>query len=200
MLHLQPRVELEEVILLLGGQVEVLDRAGGAVAEGLAEGASRLHHLDEDVVVGDDRWALLEDLLVAPLGRAIAPAEGNHILAVADDLDLEVARALAEGHQEDGGAGHLVEDLRPGRTQRSLIVGHADSLAAATLTRLEHHRVADAVSGLDGLLLRGDACIVEVLLRNLIVLVEVRGKAVAVPRRHRDASGLGDKVCADLVA
>ena len=164
MLDLQPRVELEEVVVLGGGHVHVLDGACRAVSERLAQVDGRLHHVDEDVVVGDDRRPLLEDLLEAALRRAVAPAERDRVaVRVAHDLHLEVARARAERDEEDGRAGHLAEYLRVGDAQRGLVGRHADALAAAALGGLEHDGVADAVGGVDGLLLGVDARGVELL-------------------------------------
>mmetsp|Transcript_32105 Transcript_32105/g.81797 ORF Transcript_32105/g.81797 Transcript_32105/m.81797 type:complete len:271 (-) Transcript_32105:669-1481(-) len=200
-LHLQARVELEEVVVLGVEDVHVLDRARRLVAERSAQVDRRTLHVNEHVLVGDDGRALLEDLLEAALRRAVAPAEGDGVaVLVAHDLHLQVARTLAELHEEDGRAGHLAEHLRVGGAQGLLVLGHADALAAAALGRLEHDRVADAVGGCDGLFLRVDARGVELVEGDVAVLVEVGGHAVAVPRHRRDARLLRDEVGADLVA
>mmetsp|Transcript_32537 Transcript_32537/g.76880 ORF Transcript_32537/g.76880 Transcript_32537/m.76880 type:complete len:1302 (-) Transcript_32537:34-3939(-) len=200
-LHLQARVELEEVELLGVEDVHVLDRARRDVAKVAAEVDRGALHLDEDLVVGHDGWALLEDLLEAALRRAVAPAERDGVaVLVAHDLHLQVARALAELHEEDRRAGHLAQHLRVGGAQRVLVPRHADALAAAALGRLEHDGVADAVGGLDGLLLRVDARGVELLEGDVAQLVEVRRHAVAVPWHRRDARLLRHEVGSDLVA
>ena len=120
--RLQARVELEEVVLLRVGLVQVLDRARRAVIEALAELDRRLHHVDEDVVGRDDRRPLLEDLLEPTLRRAVTTAEGDRLtLAVADHLHLEVASARAELDEEDGRARHLVEHLRGKRGEEGRV-------------------------------------------------------------------------------
>lgn len=50
----------------------------------------------------DDGGPLLEDLLETTLRRAIAATEGDGTLAIAHNLHLNVPRALAECHEEDG--------------------------------------------------------------------------------------------------
>eukprot|EP00966_Prymnesium_polylepis_P153565 3546178-Prymnesium_polylepis.1 len=55
----------------------------------------------------------------------------------------------SQGGCEDCRCAHLAQDLRPRLTEGSLILGHADALAAAALGRLEHHRVADAAGRVD---------------------------------------------------
>ena len=91
MLHLQPRVHLDEIELAV--LVEELHRAGAAVLD-LAHG--RRHRLADFLacgVVERRRGGLLEDLLMAPLQGAVALAEMDRIaLTVAENLDLDVAR------------------------------------------------------------------------------------------------------------
>ena len=199
-LDLEARVELEEVVVARLHDVHVLDGAGRLVAERLAEVDGGLHHVDEDVIGDHQGRALLEDLLEAALGRAVTPAEGDRVDAVADDLHLNVTGACAQGDEEDGRARHLREHLRPRGAERRLIGGHADALATAALGRLEHDRVAHHLGRLDGIVFGGDARGVKVGLRDFVILVEVGTHAIAVPRHARDASVLGDERRADLVA
>mmetsp|Transcript_18949 Transcript_18949/g.55655 ORF Transcript_18949/g.55655 Transcript_18949/m.55655 type:complete len:1292 (+) Transcript_18949:3267-7142(+) len=200
-LHLEPRVELEEVVLVGLGVVEVLDGACRPVANLLAQADSGVHHLLEGLGLGDGGRALLEDLLVAPLGGAVAAVERDGVaVLVADNLDLEVARLGTELHEEDGRAGHLVHHLGVGGAERVLRERLADALAAATLRGLEHHGVADPVRRVHRLLLRLDARRVEEVLVDLVVLVKARLDVVAVPGHGGHVRGLGEERRADLVA
>ena len=69
--------------------VEVLDGTRTDVADLLREALGRALHLKEGVRFSDGRRSLLEDLLEAPLRRAVAPAERDRVaVLVAHDLDL----------------------------------------------------------------------------------------------------------------
>ena len=95
------------------------------------------------------RRRLLEQLLVAPLHRALALAEAHHAAAtVGEDLRLDVARPLDRALEVDP----VVAERRPAPRRasaptprrarpRSRIDAHA--LAAAAGRRLEHERIAD---------------------------------------------------------
>mmetsp|Transcript_15252 Transcript_15252/g.57963 ORF Transcript_15252/g.57963 Transcript_15252/m.57963 type:complete len:556 (-) Transcript_15252:1079-2746(-) len=71
-LHLEARVQLQEVVLVIRGVVQVLDGAGSDVADALHEALRRLLHFVEPVDRGDGRGTFLEDLLEAALGAAVA--------------------------------------------------------------------------------------------------------------------------------
>lgn len=77
-LHLQARVELEEVELVVGGVVQVLHRAGADVADRLRQALGGQLHLLEDLHGRDGRGALLEDLLETTLGTAAQRQVGEH--------------------------------------------------------------------------------------------------------------------------
>ena len=133
-LHLQPRLELDKVVILGLGNVQILDGSHRTVANLLAEAHSRAHHLLELVIGSNDRWALLKNLPETALCRAVAASESNHIAVhVADDLHLEVARGHTELDEEDWGAGDLSEHLRVGRAQLCLVECLAETLAATAL-------------------------------------------------------------------
>ena len=184
-LDLQPGVDLEEGEQLLPGVVEELDGARAAVAHGQREPLGRRLQLG-DLLGGEHRrGGLLDDLLVAPLHRAVADAERpRRALAVGDHLDLDVPRAGDQALQEDDAAAERALRLLAGA-----LVGvgelagrgdHADAAPAAARGRLEHQRVADLVAGAQR-------------------VVQARDRAAA-PRRDRDADLLGDQLRADLVA
>src|SRR5215218_10098497 len=83
-LDLEARIQLEEEELAVGREQE-LDRARVYVPELPAEAHSRVQH----AFVEERR--LLDDLLPAPLDRAVAAVEVDHVTArVAEDLHLDV--------------------------------------------------------------------------------------------------------------
>ena len=158
-LDLQAGVHLDEVELAV--LVEELDGAGaGVVDAGDGVGADAA---DPRAGAGVDhrRGRLLEHLLVAALQRAVALAEvDGTALAVAEDLDLDVARGGEVLLEVDlvvaeGGLG-----LGAGGLERRLhFVGVARELhaaAAAAGGRLDDDRVAEGLGDLAGLVEGGD--------------------------------------------
>ena len=184
-LDLQPGVDLEEGEQLFTGVVEELDGAGAAVADGHGEPLGRRLQLG-GLLGGQDRGGgLLDDLLVAPLHRAVPYAQRPRgALPVGDDLDLDVPGAGDQALQEDHAGAERAQRLLAGalvRVGQVLVRGdHADAAPAAARGRLQHQRVADLVAGAQRVFEGGDLA--------------------AAPRRDRDADLLGDQLRADLVA
>ena len=184
-LDLQPRVHLQEGEQLLPGVVEELDGAGAAVAHGQREPSGRRLQLS-DLPGGEHRrGGFLDDLLVAPLHRAVADAERpRRALAIGDHLDLDVPRARDQAFQEDDAAAERAERLLAGALVGvGQVAGrgdHADAAPAAARAGLEHQGVADLVTRAQGI----------VQARHL----------TAAPRRDRDPGLLGDQLGPDLVA
>ena len=88
-LDLEPRVHLEEEEVAV--LVEELDRAGVDVAACLRHFHGRLAHRLADGVGKLGRRALLDELLVAALARAVALAEPHGVaVRVGEDLHLDV--------------------------------------------------------------------------------------------------------------
>jgi hypothetical protein len=126
-LDLQPGVDLEEGDRAVGAD-EVLDGAGadvaGLPADGLGRGVDRA-----PLLVGEERRGrLLDQLLVAPLQRAVRGADDDHgAVGVGEHLGLDVpglveealdeALAAAEGRHglADGGVEQLGISSRCGR-------------------------------------------------------------------------------------
>ena len=150
-LDLEPGVHLEEEEVAV--LVDELDRAGVVVADRLGGLDGGLAHRVLDAVGQAGRRRLLDQLLVAALGRAVAGRDPHHVaVLVADDLDLDVARPgevaldvdLVATEERLGlalGAGHRVVDL--GGRLHDL---HA--AAAAAERGLDAHRPAVLVAEL----------------------------------------------------
>ncbi len=121
MLHLQPRIDLEEVERMAVCVVDEFDCAGGAVLHGLAQSHRGGVQLGPQLVREAGRRGFLDYLLVAPLHGAVAFAQRDHLaLAIAEQLHLDVPRvhhilfdeytAIAE--VVGGKAAHAVEGAR----------------------------------------------------------------------------------------
>ena len=93
-LDLQPGVHLEEEEVTV--LVDELHRAGVVVADGLRRLDCCLTHGVLDAVQQPGRRRLLDQLLMAPLGRAVTRRDPHDVaLLVADDLHLDAARPQA---------------------------------------------------------------------------------------------------------
>ena len=146
---LQPGVDLEEVEGL-GVRIEhELHRTGGAIVHRLAQ----QHRGALQRLAGGRGQVrcrrLFDHLLIAPLRRAVAFAQGHDLsAAVAEDLDFDMARALHELLDEQAGVLEVglrqAFDRAPGGVEFGRVVHqpHADATAAGGA--LQHHRVADA--------------------------------------------------------
>ena len=163
MLYLQPGVHLQKVKALVPAHHKlhcagtlVIDRTGQRhrlLAHGLAGGSA-----DE----GAGR--LLDHLLVATLDRALALVEVQQVaMAVANQLDLDMARLLDKLLYENPVVAKAAARLvaAAGETlQRLLVVeGHAQALATAAGTGLDHHRVTDAAGDFNRALGRLDGAV-----------------------------------------
>jgi len=149
-LDLQAGVDLEEVKRLAGVVVDELDRARGRVPDVAPEADRRVEHRGTRRGGQVRGRGLLDDLLVAPLQRAVALAERHHrARAVAEDLHLDVARAVEVLLEVDGIVLEVALAETPyGVEQAGKILGVAAELqpdAAAARRALDHHRVADAL-------------------------------------------------------
>ncbi len=92
MLHLQARVHLQEVEVA-GRVQDELDRARVDVARLARQPAGARAHPPPEILIDGRRRGFLDDLLVAPLQRALALAQvDDGAVPVGHDLDLDVAR------------------------------------------------------------------------------------------------------------
>jgi hypothetical protein len=149
-LDLDARIDLDEVELLLVDVDQELD--GRGVHElrlrderdrGLAE---RLAEQRVEIRRGGD----LDDLLMAPLHRAVALPEMDDLaVGVADDLHLDVLRARDVPLEEDGIVAERGARLAARLIEQPLellgLVDHAHAAAAAAEAGLHDEREADAL-------------------------------------------------------
>ena len=151
-LDLEPGVDLQEGEAPVG-EDEELDGAGVHVADG----ARRRHRggaqLGAPLGSDDRRRALLDDLLVAALDRALALEEVHHgAVGVAEDLHLDVPGAGHVGLDEDGavaeGGRRFPLGRRHGVGERVGALHHAHAPAAAAGRGLDQDGPAEGGHGL----------------------------------------------------
>src|SRR2546421_177409 len=88
-LDLDARVHLEEVVVALTVE-QALDGPGALVADRPSSVDRDLADAGPELVVDRRRRRLLDELLVAPLDRAVALDEADHVsMGVGEDLDLD---------------------------------------------------------------------------------------------------------------
>ena len=113
-LHLEPRVHLQEEHLAAVGEQE-LAGSGAAIPDRAGELQRVRGQPLADRGRHRGRWRLLEHLLVAPLGRAVALAEVDAVpMGVEQHLDLDVARAFDEALEDQPVVAERGEGLAPG--------------------------------------------------------------------------------------
>ena len=153
MLDLEPRVHLHEVEPVgpqaVGGVHDELDRPRPGIADGLRRPHRRLPHGVAHLRGHAGSGGLLDDLLVAPLERAVALEEVHGAGAVAEDLHLDMARRGDPFLEQDP---IVAEGLARFRHRRVEPLGEvpgpldlAHPLAAPARDRLDKDWVADRV-------------------------------------------------------
>ena len=163
MLDLQPGVHLEEVEVPVAVHEE-LHGPGVDVADGRGQPAGRLAHARAHGLVHERRRRFLDELLVAPLDRALALAEvDDGAVGIGEDLDLDVAWLGEVALDVDGAVAEGGDGLRPRQAQRraelAFLPHEPHPLAAPTHRGLDHHGVAHLASQAGGFgLVRDRAC------------------------------------------
>jgi len=141
-LDLHPRVHLDEEEFAVLEQE--LEGAGAAVADPLARGRATLTDALDRAARDAGRRGLFDDLLVAPLHRAVALAQPDRVLVlVGQHLDLDVARVLEELLHVHGRVAERRTGFGPRRLhrvdQRRLGVHDAHAAPAAAARGLDDH-------------------------------------------------------------
>ena len=154
MLHLQASVDFQEEKFVTRGVVQEFDGAGGTIAHGARQGEPRTGPCACVVSRQARRRSLLDNLLIAPLQRAVALAERDHTSrAITENLHLHVAGGRNEALQKTPPSAKWLPARRC--DQRRLLRGReidADTHADATAARrcLEHHRKANGTGRFPG--------------------------------------------------
>jgi hypothetical protein len=146
-LDLDARVHLQEVEGVALALDQELHRAEPAVGEVPAERQRRLLHPLAQALVQAGRRRLLDQLLVAPLDRAVTVAEVDHGLPVPEQLHLHVPARRHEPlqvHARVAEGGGRLGGRPPDRLgEPAWFLDHPQPPAAAPAHRLDHHRPAD---------------------------------------------------------
>ena len=145
-LDLQAGVDLEEGDRAVGAD-EVLDGAGAVVAGLRADRLGRGVDAGALLVGEERRGRLLDQLLVAPLQRAVAGADDDHgAVGVGEHLRLDVPRLVQEPLDEALAAAERRDGLADGGVEQlgDLLDGAGDlqPAAAAAERGLDGHRQA----------------------------------------------------------
>src|SRR5579862_3662354 len=184
MLHLQARVDLEEVERSVGVD-DKFDGSGVVVADGPRERDRRGTHPVAQRFVDGGRGGLLDDLLIATLDGTLAfEAVDDVAVLVPEDLDFNVARRRDIAFDQERVVAEGASGFAAGRRQRrgelAGFVHDAHSFAATTGRRLDQQRVADVTR------VPFDLGVVQ--------------SGGAEPGNHRYAGGGGDGLRLDLAA
>jgi hypothetical protein len=156
-LDLQPGVHLQEVegrLLVIEGVAgdEELDRAGTFVADGRGGAHRGLAHPCAQPLVDGGGRALLDDLLVPALDRALALEQVDDVaVLVAEDLDLHVPGSADQPFEDDPVVTERSRGLPPGGGERvgerGQVGDRAHPLAAAARDGLDEQREPDVARG-----------------------------------------------------
>ena len=184
MLDLEAGVDLHEREAVLVRLVEELDGPGAAIAGAQGEAPGRGHQRLFLLCAQGRAGRLLDDLLVAPLVRAVAhPDRPGRAESVGDDLHLDVMGGRDQLLEQQRAVAERLECLgaraREGRPERVGLVHAADPPTASSGRGLDHQREADSLGVLGGVLRRGHRS--------------------TAPRRHGYLGFLGQALGRDLV-
>ena len=149
-LHLQPRVHLEEVEL--AAVDEELDGARVAVPDGFSRRNRRARHPLAELRRHRGRWALLDHFLMTALRRAIALEEVEHAaVGAAEHLHLDVAGPIDEPLGVERAVSERGDRLAARRLNRFVdrgrVANRAHSFAAAAGGGFDQRGQADANDG-----------------------------------------------------
>ena len=147
-LDLDPRIAFDEAVLTGLRVDQELHRAGVLVARSACQFQRIVEHPLAQRAIKVGRRGDFDQLLVAQLHRAIALVQVNDLaLAVAEHLDLDVARTRHELLEEDRSVAKrrfgLALAAGKGLGHVFGLADHPHASTTATRCRFEHHRVTD---------------------------------------------------------
>ncbi|KIR15775.1 hypothetical protein PFLU4_34570 [Pseudomonas fluorescens] len=147
-LHLQAGVHFQEIEAPRVAVEHELHGAGAAVVHGLGQLDRRCAEFIGHALGQVRRRGLFEDFLVAPLHRAVAHAQGDHLAqAIAEYLHFQMPRAFDVLLDEHSGVAEVVlaQALHgfEGFAQVGGAAAHTHADAATARGTFEHHRIAE---------------------------------------------------------
>ena len=180
-LDLQPRVQLQERKRIRLWRVQPLDRPGRHIANELREPHSRLLHTQARLCRRYAHGRLLNDLLVPPLHRAVAPEQTDRLaVLVRQHLHLQVPRCARELHHKHRRPRHLAHSRLVQLHEHVRRHAFPDALATASFRCLDHHGKAYALRNRQPLFCR-------VHTRSLVRIVRHAHISLRALYRLRDA-------------
>ena len=160
-LHLEPGVGLDEGEGLAVGVEKELDRADGSVTYGGGHGGGGVEQPLAQRIAQVGRGRDLQDLLVAPLQRTVALADGQNTRPVPGYLNLDMARSLQQAFGIERRVAKCGLGLAAGGGEGGVdlasIPHHPHAAAAAAGHGLDHHSGACRQRGKESLDL-GQSC------------------------------------------
>ena len=157
MLHLKAGIHFKKVEALVDAGCDELDCAGAVIIDGLGQRDGLLTHFLAGRFVKQRAWRFLDDFLVAALDRAFTLEQIDAVaMFVAHHLNFDMARVENEFLYKNpvvakGGFGFGL-DRRKALLDLLVIGRDTDTLTAAARRCLDHHRIADFIGNLDGVL------------------------------------------------
>ena len=147
-LHLNPRIDFDEVPLARVGIHQELHRAGVVVSGGPGQRDRGLRQRGANRRAQRNRGRHFDHFLMTPLHRAIALVQVENVaVPVAQNLDFDVARPPHETLHEYGLVAESRAGLAPGLFEQSLEIGgtidHSHAASAASERGFDDQREAD---------------------------------------------------------
>src|SRR5262245_55446086 len=138
MLDLDARIHLEKVELLARAIEQVFDRAQSPVTQVTSQADRTRVHGGAHRIGQIWRGRFLGEFLIAPLNRAITIAKVDDVLAVTENLDLDMAPEVHQSLEIDARIPERGMRLRHGKVERRF-----------QLTRLLHRLQATTAAATD---------------------------------------------------
>ena len=202
-LDLQTRVELQEVELVVGVRVEVLDGTGRDVTNELTERDSCLLHLGESRLSCNGDGSLFDNLLMSALDGAVTTEERDVVaVLIGKKLDFQVASIACKLHDEDGRSRNFAGSSVVQLLEVLLILNHADTLSTAALGGLDHDGETNLPRRRETLCGRLDATLLVYLILdcdNVVVVYHDLVNAGTRPGNARNAGVLCNDCGRNLV-
>jgi hypothetical protein len=157
MLDLKTGVQFEEVELVIGVRVQVLDGTSRDVSDQATKADSSALHSLEGRLLGDSDRSLLNNLLMTTLNGTITTEQGDVVtVLISQQLNLQMAGVSSQLHDEDGRTRNLVGGGIVESDKFLLVLDLSDTLTTTTFGSLDHNREANLL-GLLQTFLRGES-------------------------------------------